>query len=131
MKQIPILAGILIGNLLLASAVAGQDTAYINRLNNSAFNLRVSNPDSADQLAREALQLSETPAYWHGIGSACQVLGLIAKGLSNQAIAQKLNRSERTVEHHVSAVLAKLNARTRMDVLLRLHSEPWLLPDTA
>lgn len=60
-----------------------------------------------------------------------QVLGLIAKGLSNQAIAQKLNRSERTVEHHVSAVLAKLNARTRMDVLLRLHSEPWLLPDTA
>ncbi|MFO1172527.1 MAG: LuxR C-terminal-related transcriptional regulator, partial [Hyphomicrobiaceae bacterium] len=60
-----------------------------------------------------------------------QVLGLIAKGLSNQAIAQKLNRSERTVEHHVSAVLAKLNARTRMEVLLRLHSEPWLLPDTA
>ncbi|HNM25311.1 MAG TPA: hypothetical protein PKL15_07770 [Saprospiraceae bacterium] len=86
MKQIPILAGILIGNLLLASAVAGQDTAYINRLNNSAFNLRVSNPDSADQLAREALQLSETPAYWHGIGSACQVLGLIATAPDSAAV---------------------------------------------
>lgn len=60
-----------------------------------------------------------------------QVLGLLAKGLSNQAIAEKVSRSERTVEHHVSAVLAKLNARSRMDVLLRLHSEPWLLPGTS
>lgn len=77
MKQIPILAGILIGKLLLVSAVAAQDTAYINRLNSRAFNLRVSNPDSSEQLAREALRLSEPSAYWRGIGTSCQILGLL------------------------------------------------------
>ncbi len=56
-----------------------------------------------------------------------QVLELLAKGLGNQAIAQRLTRSQRTVEHHVSSVLGKLNASNRMDVLLRLQSEPWLL----
>jgi ATP/maltotriose-dependent transcriptional regulator MalT len=56
-----------------------------------------------------------------------QVLDLIAQGMGNREIAQRLVRSQRTVEHHVSAVLGKLNATNRMDVLLRLRSEPWLL----
>ena len=57
-----------------------------------------------------------------------QVLGLLAQGLGNQDIAKRLVRSLKTVEHHVSAVLGKLNASSRMDVVLRLQSEPWLLP---
>jgi DNA-binding CsgD family transcriptional regulator len=56
-----------------------------------------------------------------------QVLRLIAEGMGNRDIAHRLVRSQRTVEHHVSAVLGKLNANSRMDVVLRLHSEPWLL----
>jgi ATP/maltotriose-dependent transcriptional regulator MalT len=56
-----------------------------------------------------------------------QVLGLIAQGMGNREIARRLVRSQRTVEHHVSSVLGKLNATNRMDVLLRLRSEPWLL----
>jgi DNA-binding NarL/FixJ family response regulator len=56
-----------------------------------------------------------------------QVLRLIAEGMGNRDIAHRLVRSQRTVEHHVSAVLGKLNASSRMDVVLRLHSEPWLL----
>ncbi|WP_395676155.1 ATP-binding protein [Inquilinus sp.] len=56
-----------------------------------------------------------------------QVLRLLAQGMGNQDIARRLVRSPRTVEHHVSAVLGKLNASSRMDVVLRLHSEPWLL----
>ena len=56
-----------------------------------------------------------------------QVLALIAEGLGNREIAKRLVRSPRTVEHHVSAVLGKLNATSRMDVVLRLRSEPWLL----
>lgn len=58
-----------------------------------------------------------------------EVLGLISEGFGNQEISQKLVRSQRTVEHHVSSVLAKLNASSRMEVMLRLRSEPWLLPD--
>jgi DNA-binding CsgD family transcriptional regulator len=56
-----------------------------------------------------------------------QVLALIAQGMGNKEIARRLVRSPRTVEHQVSAVLGKLNAANRMDVLLRLRSEPWLL----
>jgi DNA-binding CsgD family transcriptional regulator/tetratricopeptide (TPR) repeat protein len=42
-----------------------------------------------------------------------EVLGLICAGHSNAEIAAKLFLSPRTVDHHVSAVLAKLGAPTR------------------
>ncbi|MCA1492139.1 AAA family ATPase [Ensifer sp. NBAIM29] len=61
-----------------------------------------------------------------------QVLALIAAGMSNKEAAQRLSRSPRTIEHQVSAVLSKFNAANRMEVLLRLRGEPWLLsPDAA
>ncbi|MEQ9505908.1 MAG: AAA family ATPase [Hyphomonas sp.] len=55
------------------------------------------------------------------------VLTHVAKGLSNKEISDAMGRSQRTVEHHVSAVLAKLNAPNRMAVMLRVQKEPWLL----
>jgi DNA-binding CsgD family transcriptional regulator len=55
-----------------------------------------------------------------------QVLSLIAEGLGNREIAKQLSRSPRTIEHQVSAVLGKLNAANRMEVMLRLRGEPWL-----
>jgi DNA-binding CsgD family transcriptional regulator len=42
-----------------------------------------------------------------------EVLGLLDEGLSNLEIADQLFVSPRTVEHHVSAVMSKLNASTR------------------
>lgn len=42
-----------------------------------------------------------------------EVLVLLADGLRNAEIAERLVVSPRTVEHHVSAILAKLGARTR------------------
>lgn len=41
------------------------------------------------------------------------VLALIDRGLSNAEIAEKLFVSAKTVDHHVSAILAKLDATTR------------------
>jgi DNA-binding NarL/FixJ family response regulator len=41
------------------------------------------------------------------------VLGLLAEGLSNSDIGQRLFVSTKTVDHHVSAILAKLEVRTR------------------
>lgn len=57
-----------------------------------------------------------------------EVLGLISRGMGNREIAGRLNRSLRTVEHHVAAVLGKLGAANRMEIMLRLRTEPWLLP---
>ena len=55
------------------------------------------------------------------------VLALIMKGASNADIATQLARSPRTIEHHVSAILAKLNVNNRMEVVLRIQNQPWLL----
>jgi DNA-binding CsgD family transcriptional regulator/Tfp pilus assembly protein PilF len=42
-----------------------------------------------------------------------EVLGLLAEGLSNAEVAERLILSEKTVGHHVSAVLRKLSEPTR------------------
>jgi DNA-binding CsgD family transcriptional regulator len=42
-----------------------------------------------------------------------EVLRLLADGLRNAAIGERLFLSRRTVEHHVSAILAKLGVRSR------------------
>ena len=41
------------------------------------------------------------------------VFALLRLGLSNRAIAQRLCRSERTVEHHVTSLLSKLGIASR------------------
>jgi DNA-binding NarL/FixJ family response regulator len=42
-----------------------------------------------------------------------EVLALLSEGLRNAQIAERLVVSDRTVDHHVSAILRKLGARTR------------------
>lgn len=56
-----------------------------------------------------------------------QVLHLLAKGQGSAAIARCMSRSPRTVEHHIAGVYAKLGVAHRVDLLLRLQDEPWLL----
>jgi len=44
-----------------------------------------------------------------------QILTLVAKGHTNAEIAARLFRSEKTVDHHVAAVLRKLSVRSRSE----------------
>jgi len=48
-----------------------------------------------------------------------EVVQLLAGGLSNKAIGERLGISEHTVKFHVNAILAKLDAQTRTDAVVR------------
>lgn len=48
-----------------------------------------------------------------------QVLQLLAEGLTNRAIAQRLDISEHTAKFHVNAILGKLAAQSRADAVMR------------
>ena len=52
-----------------------------------------------------------------------QILDLLLAGQSNADIARRLVRSPRTVEHHVSALLDKLGAHSRSELMSRLQSK--------
>ncbi|MCA9935016.1 MAG: response regulator transcription factor [Anaerolineales bacterium] len=61
-----------------------------------------------DQPLREALTPREN-----------EVLQLLAEGLTNKAIAQKLDISDHTVKFHVNAIMSKLNAQSRTEAVVR------------
>lgn len=46
-----------------------------------------------------------------------EILGMLAEGLGNKAIAQKLNISNHTVKFHVSSIFSKLNAQSRTEAV--------------
>jgi len=72
----------------------------------------------------------ETRANPAGLTSRqLEVLELLAEGLTNAEIADRLVVSPRTAEHHVAAVLAKLGATTRREAVRRA-SELRLLAST-
>ncbi len=48
-----------------------------------------------------------------------QVLELLAEGLSNKAIAERLRISDQTVKFHVAAISGKLGAANRTDAVRR------------
>jgi DNA-binding CsgD family transcriptional regulator len=60
-------------------------------------------------------------------GRQAEVLQLLDEGLSNTEIADRLFVSPRTVEHHVSAVLSKLDSSTRQEAV-EAASRQGLLP---
>ena len=49
---------------------------------------------------------------------SAEVLPLLARGFSNDAIAAQLVLSRATVKHHVSQILHKLNASSRTEALM-------------
>lgn len=46
-----------------------------------------------------------------------EVLGMLAEGLGNKAIARRLSISEHTVKFHVSSIFTKLNASSRTEAV--------------
>ena len=73
-----------------------------------------------------------TRANPHGLTTReLQVLPLLAAGLRNVEIAERLSTSPRTIEHHVSSVLAKLDVRSRAEAVRCAYELALISPVTS
>ncbi|MEW6633619.1 MAG: response regulator transcription factor [Pseudomonadota bacterium] len=54
-------------------------------------------------------------------GREAEILKLVAEGLSNKEVAARLSLQEKTVKHHMTKVLTKLNVRNRTEAALLMH----------
>ena len=64
---------------------------------------------------RVAVEAALTPAER-------EVLRLVALGLDNPAIAQQLQKSEKTVRNQVSSIFDKLGVRTRAEAIVHVRN---------
>ncbi len=87
---------------------------------------RIVVPDASDM----ARSVSATPPRARQAGGLTprqqQVLGLIAKGLSNKRIASELKIAETTVRVHVTEILRTLGASNRTEASYYARSRGWL-----
>ncbi|MEV4681943.1 response regulator transcription factor [Streptomyces kurssanovii] len=74
-------------------------------------------PEKAAPRPRAAATVSDVPPE-QLTGRECQILDLVARGLSNTEIAQSLTLSEHTVKTHVQNLLNKLRLRNRVHVAI-------------
>jgi len=75
-------------------------------------------PDTPGLRTSKSRSVGESPAFL--TRREREVASLVAQGLTNHQIAKELVVSERTVDHHVSKILRKLNLRSRERVASRL-----------
>ncbi len=78
----------------------------------------VSAPASEASEARHAADARARLAEYGLTPSECQVVGLIAEGLSNREIAGRLYLSEGTVKNYVTEILSKLSLRDRTQIAI-------------
>ena len=66
-------------------------------------------------------QVAVPATHRHGVGTPSftarerQILGLVARGLSNKEIGARLFITEKTASHHVSSILGKLGVASRAE----------------
>jgi len=79
--------------------------------------LMVLDPSLAGLLQRPAADLD--PPVETLTAREAEVLQLLAQGLTNRAVADRLGISEHTAKFHVNAILGKLGAQGRTDAVVR------------
>ena len=55
----------------------------------------------------------------------------VAKGATNKEVARALDITERTVKAHLGSAFGKLGVRDRLQLVLRLKTEPGVLEPAA
>jgi DNA-binding NarL/FixJ family response regulator len=74
-------------------------------------------------------QASQQPAQAHPSPREMDVLRLVARGLTNKAIAAQLKISERTVQGHIASLFDKLDVSSRTEAVVRASQRGWVSLD--
>jgi DNA-binding NarL/FixJ family response regulator len=82
-----------------------------------AAGLVVRQPAAGESAAQMFRQPVERPAVQPLTAREIEILGLLAEGLGNKAIAGRLRISEHTVKSHLTSVFSKLDVSTRAEAV--------------
>jgi DNA-binding NarL/FixJ family response regulator len=94
--------------------------AIVAALQASLHNLATLDPDFVTAVLPEtSLATDILPEFTELTPRESEVLYLLAEGLTNKAIAHRLEISDHTVKFHVNAILGKLNAQSRTEAVVR------------
>ena len=113
-KLVPAFKAGAVGYLLKDSAP--QD--LLQAIRDVAQGASTLHPQIAHHLIRALRQPAERPAAMPLTAREREVLRLVAQGLSNDEIAERLHLGERTVRTHISNILRKLHLANRTQVAL-------------
>ena len=95
---------------ILRNVAAGE--GYLTPTLSARLLSDLQSPQSANGVADRLRQLTERQT---------EILRLVAEGLSNKEVALRLELQEKTVKHHMTGVLSKLNVRNRTEAALMMR----------
>ncbi|RNJ44367.1 response regulator [Mesorhizobium japonicum] len=95
---------------ILRNVAAGE--SYLSPMLSARLLSDLQSPQSANGVADRLRQLTDRQT---------EILRLVAEGLSNKEVALRLELQEKTVKHHMTGVLSKLNVRNRTEAALMMR----------
>lgn len=95
---------------ILRNVTAGE--SYLSPTLSARLLSDLQSPQPANGEAERLRQLTERQT---------EILRLVAEGLSNKEVALRLELQEKTVKHHMTGVLSKLNVRNRTEAALMMR----------
>ena len=67
----------------------------------------------------DTIEVTAADNYHNLTSREAEVLALLARGLSNKEIARAFSCTERTIKHHMTGIMQKLNVRNRVQAVLK------------
>jgi len=126
-----VLEGLLVQDPKVASSEAGSGRrgALAPQGAEAAYPRQGAEAAESGRLPIDESRLSplDSPPYDPLTPRELEVLGLIAEGLPNKRVAQRLGISEHTVKYHINAILGKLEAESRTEAVTRAARLGWLI----